>query len=91
MTTENSEALSNLVPPDAIVGANQSNLAEQEANGAVPNGEADEEGFKTTSFNALKNKAPEVYTATVQGIAGTIINQMKRSNERIKKNIKGIT
>ncbi|MFT4553097.1 MAG: hypothetical protein ACI9S8_001732 [Chlamydiales bacterium] len=90
MSAESPESMSNLIPPDAIVEANQANLADAEAGSNTPNGEADEEGFKTVSFSALHRKAPEVYQATLQGITTTILNQMRRSNERIRKNIKGL-
>lgn len=89
MSAENPEIMSHLVPPDAVVQANQSNLAEESTPDDVPSGEVDEEGFKTASFSALKNKAPEVFDAMTQGITTTILSQMRRSNERIKKNIKG--
>jgi|SaaInl7_120m_RNA_FD_contig_21_998911_length_327_multi_67_in_0_out_0_1 hypothetical protein len=83
----------NIVPPDAVVESNKSNLLEENNAVTAPLGavESDDETFKTVSFSALKARAPEVYDATLKGIAGTIISQMRRSNERIKKNIKGIT
>lgn len=40
---------------------------------------------KVSSLNELKEKAPEVYRAMVEGIATTICEEMKRNQEHLKK------
>lgn len=41
--------------------------------------------IKISTLNDLKEQAPEVYKKMMEGIATTIINQMKDSEERRKK------
>jgi predicted nucleotidyltransferase len=38
-----------------------------------------------SSLGDLKEKAPQVYDATMMGIAQSMISQMKRSQERLKE------
>jgi hypothetical protein len=61
--------------------------------GSAP-GQSAPSGSATSSFNAstpitsladLKDKAPEVYKAMMEGIAQNIINKMNDHQERLKK------
>jgi hypothetical protein len=53
--------------------------------GAASSASSDSSMSKVSSMSELQKKSPKVYDAVLQGIATTICNNMKDSQERIKK------
>ena len=88
MSSNNAEEIQNIIP--SINLTETIKTPQQEELAKLPKEEEEREGFKNVSgFDQLKEKAPEVYQASLRGIANRIITDMKRSQERVKKAIKG--
>ena len=81
--------MSNFIDPVSQAPAAQVPTAAQvPANATAAAAAGDQNLVKINSMGDLKEKAPDVYKAMMQGIAMHIINEMKDANERLKKIIK---
>ncbi|SCA62609.1 hypothetical protein SCG7086_AB_00450 [Chlamydiales bacterium SCGC AG-110-P3] len=71
-----------------VMQAQQAQQIDPRANPAkAPGGEANSSTM-IGSLAELKEKAPDLYKATLKSVAGNIIAQMQRHKERLKKIIR---
>lgn len=70
-----------VLPPSAT----QPSASDPTTAGAVASSNDASSATKVQSLQELKEKAPKVYKAILQGIAVNICNKMKDSEDRLKK------
>lgn len=74
--------------PADVLQSQQAQQVDQTANPAkLPGGDVNS-ATMVSSLAELKEKAPDVYKQTLKGIASTILGQMQRSQDRLKKIIR---
>lgn len=74
--------------PDPASAQEQAQIASRSTTPQAVAANTDASKITAGSMEELKEKAPEVYKAMMEGLAGSMINRLRRQNERLKKLIK---
>lgn len=74
--------------PDPASAQEQAKIASRSTTPQAVAANTDATKITAGTMEELKDKAPEVHKAMMEGLAGSMINRMRRQNERLKQLIK---